>query len=87
MKDISDIVEGHCASEWGGRETGKFLFTDDEVRALIAKEREACAEVCEEVSDEYKLREGMKYPEARTDAQEGADMCANKIRARQEPQG
>lgn len=43
MKDSSDIGEGHCASEWGGRETGKFLFTDDEVRALIAAEREDMA--------------------------------------------
>jgi hypothetical protein len=40
VKDISDIVEGHCASEWGGRETGKFLFTDEEVLALISAERE-----------------------------------------------
>lgn len=53
----------------------------------VSAERAACANLCEEVSDEYKLREGRKYPEARHDAQEGADMCANKIRARQEPQG
>lgn len=75
MKDISDIGEGHCASEWGGRETGKFLFTDDEVRALIDAEREACANECEQEHKES------------GEHQEMALHCADRIRARKEPQG
>ena len=47
MEDKLGVGKGHCASEWGGRETGKFLFTDEEVLALISAERERCAKLCD----------------------------------------
>ena len=63
--------------------------TDDAVerfRRLIElakeEEREACAKVCDDISDEYQEREGLKYAELRTDAQTGASDCAAVIRAR-----
>lgn len=46
----------------------------------VAAERERCASLCEDISDEYQRREGRKYPELRTDAQEGASKCAAAIR-------
>ena len=45
-------------------------------------EREACAKVCEEIEDEYRERESLRYAELRTDAQTGASDCAAAIRAR-----
>jgi len=81
-----EIIKKHC-SIYGGSQREPARWILDAMQEAVAAEREACANLCEEVSDEYKLREGRKYPEARHDAQEGADMCANKIRARQEQQG
>jgi hypothetical protein len=49
-----------------------------------ASEREACAKVCEDISDEYQKREGHKYPEMKTDAQSGASDCVYAILARSE---
>lgn len=46
-------------------------------------EREACAEVCGAISDEYHRREGFKYPELKTDAETGASDCETAIRARE----
>lgn len=42
--------------------------------------RERCASLCDAISDEYRQREGMQWPELKTDAQEGAAVCANRIR-------
>jgi len=55
----------------------------DRFAALVAaKEREACAQVCEDIEDEYRRNEGGKYPELKSDAQTGASDCAAAIRAR-----
>ena len=52
----------------------------DYAAQAVAVERERCAKVCDSISDEYQRREGMKYPELKTDAQEGAADCAVAIR-------
>ena len=51
---------------------------------LIAtqQEREACAKSCEEIEDDYRERESLRYAELKTDAQTGASDCAHRIRAR-----
>ena len=54
------------------------------VRDAVAAEREACAKVCEKISDEYDENEGLKYAELRTDAATGCGDCAAAIRARGE---
>ena len=51
---------------------------------VAAAEREACAKVCEKISDEYDENEGLKYAELRTDAATGGRDCASAIRARGE---
>lgn len=50
---------------------------------VAAAERVACAKVCEEIEDEYRERESIRYAELRTDAQTGASDCAYRIRARE----
>lgn len=53
--------------------------------AIVAvAEREACAKACDEIEDEYRDRESLKYAELKTDAQTGASDCAYRIRARGE---
>lgn len=54
------------------------------VREAVEAEREACAKVCERLSDQYQVRDGRKYPELKTDAQTGSEDCAAEIRARGE---
>jgi hypothetical protein len=48
---------GHCASGWGGRETGPCLYLEDEVLALLKAERErwtkALAASCDEERDQF----------------------------------
>ena len=56
------------------------LYGPATIDAAVAAERERCAQLCEDISDEYQRREGMKYPELKTDAQEGASKCAAAIR-------
>lgn len=51
---------------------------------VAAAEREACAKACEEIEDEYRERESLKFAELKTDAQTGASDCAYRIRARGE---
>ena len=51
---------------------------------VAAAEREACAKVCEKISDDYDENEGRKYAELRTDAATGGRDCASAIRARGE---
>jgi hypothetical protein len=46
-----------------------------------ADERERCKQVCEAISDQYREREGLRYPEMRTDAETGAGECAAAIEA------
>ena len=47
----------------------------------VAAERERCAKLCDDISDEYQRTEGRRYPELKSDAQEGASACADAIRA------
>ena len=49
---------------------------------VAAAEREACAKVCEEIEDDYRERESLRYAELKTDAETGASDCAHRIRAR-----
>ena len=74
-----------------GRNTGEVFATDQSYRtaelfafadAVRSAEREACAKVCEEIEDDYRKRESLRYAELRTDAQTGASDCAHRIRAR-----
>ena len=63
----------------------QFVGTLEDFAALVAAaEREACAKVCEKISDEYDENEGRKYAELRTDAATGGRDCASAIRARGE---
>ena len=55
----------------------------EQFAALVAAaEREACAKVCEEIEDDYRDRESLRYAELKTDAQTGASDCAHRIRER-----
>jgi aspartate/methionine/tyrosine aminotransferase len=54
---------------------------------VAAAEREACAKVCEEIEDDYRTRESLRYAELRTDADIGASDCAHRIRARGDAKG
>lgn len=40
------------------------------------------AEICEHISDEYREREGRRYPELKTDAESVASDCESSIRAK-----
>ncbi len=57
------------------------LFTADQVRALLAAERERHAKLCEDIGDAYQAKEAYKWAELKTDAQTGAHDCAAAIRA------
>ena len=57
------------------------LYTADQLAAAVAAERERAATVCERIADDYNRREGLKYPELKTDAETGANECADAIRA------
>ena len=57
------------------------LFTADQLAAAVAAERERAAQVCDRIADDYNRREGLKYPELKTDAETGANDCADAIRA------
>jgi hypothetical protein len=46
-----------------------------------ADERNRCKQVCEAISDQYREREGSRYPGLRSDAEEGAGACAEAIEA------
>lgn len=52
------------------------------VHRAVQEEREACAKVCEEISDGYMRSESRRFPEMKTDAQTGASDCEDAIRAR-----
>ena len=57
------------------------LVSASQLAAAVAKERERAATVCERIADDYNRQEGLKYPELKTDAETGADECADAIRA------
>lgn len=49
--------------------------------AVEAAAIERCRAACEAIADEYQRKEGMKYPELKSDAQTGASDCEAAIRA------
>ena len=57
------------------------LYTSGQLSAAVAEERERAATVCERIADDYNRREGLKYAELKTDAETGANECADAIRA------
>ncbi len=65
------------------RKTGHYAENGDRVlwNAAVAEAYERCRAICEAISDEYQRREGMKYPELKSDAQTGASDCEAAIRA------
>ena len=65
---------------WEGYQAG-YATAKAETAAAVAKERERAATVCERIADDYNRREGLKYAELKTDAETGANECADAIRA------
>ena len=57
------------------------LVPADQLAAAVAAERERAARVCERIADDYNQREGLKCAELTTDANTGANECADAIRA------
>jgi hypothetical protein len=51
------------------------------IERAVAAERKRCKDLCEAISDQYREREGLRYPEMRTDAETGAGECAAAIEA------
>lgn len=64
----------------------KALATPDDSAAILARHDASiwleAADVCERISDEYREREGYRYPELKTDAEAGASDCEAALRAR-----
>jgi hypothetical protein len=75
--EIAKLMNDTAGQHWGD-EAHFQRFAN----MLLAAEREACAKVCDEISEEYGRREARRYPGLRTDAEMGADVCAVAIRAR-----
>ena len=57
------------------------LYTADQLADAVAAERERAARVCERIADDYNWRESLKWAELKTDAETGANECADAIRA------
>jgi hypothetical protein len=71
------------AVEHGVRYLGP-LYTPAEVAEEVAKEREACAAVCGELTDRWtrEWRAGLKVSTHLEGMSDGADECAEALRAR-----
>ena len=70
--------------------TASPLSVDEMARfaALVAaKEREACAQVCEEVARKYEEQHRGCFPDGMVPAEMGADDCVEAIRARGTKEG
>ena len=82
-EDILRLAREAGFGEWAGTDDVRFLAVIERFAALISSaEREECAKVCEEIEDDYRERESLRYAELKTDAQTGASDCAHRIRAR-----
>ena len=57
-------------------------LTTPVLNRIRAEGMRMAAEICEHISDEYREREGRRYPELKTDAESGASDCESSIRAR-----
>ena len=69
----------HIIAAGANREFARFA-------ALVAaKEREACAQACEEVARKYEERHRGCYPDGMVPAEMGADDCVEVIRAMGKP--
>lgn len=78
---------GYCGNEEGGEhKEGCALSLPNLSTPVLNKYRaegmRMAAEICEHISDEYREREGRRYPELKTDAESGASDCESSIRAR-----
>ena len=78
---------GYCGNEEGGEhKEGCVLSLPNLSTPVLNKYRaegmRMAAEICEHISDEYREREGCRYPELKTDAESGASDCESSIRAR-----
>lgn len=82
---LPPLPEPDLGSILVGRETIALGHSDEAMRAYgeacAAAERERCANLCEDIGDEYQRSEGRKYPELKSDAETGASKCAAAIRA------
>lgn len=79
--EIRNILLSHgCTIKPGNDDLMPYVY--EAAEALIAAEREACAQVCEAISDDYQMREWFKYAEMKTDAEAGAADCSCAIRKR-----
>ncbi len=77
---------GHCGNEVeDGHKEGCALSLPNLSTPVLNKYRaegmRMAAEICEHISDEYREREGRRYPELKTDAESGASDCESSIRA------
>ena len=91
IDEVMLVAEDYSMAVHDGRDADcgrlhKALRTaiEQHVAEEVAKEREACAKVCDAIEDKFYEREGRKAPELRTDATTGAGACGYTIRARAE---
>lgn len=56
------------------------LYSEAQLKQAVSDALEAAAKVCESIADEYQRREGLKYPELKSDAETGASKCEAEIR-------
>jgi subtilisin-like proprotein convertase family protein len=75
---VTDDYPGHT----GQLDAWTLALLERFAALVAAAEREACAKVCDDISEEYCQREGKRLPSLRTDAESGAGDCAEAIRAR-----
>ena len=64
---------------------GTIEFLGSFAALVAAKEREACAQACEEVARKYEERHRGCYPDGMVPAEMGADDCVEVIRAMGKP--
>ena len=83
MGNEAALQHGHTYEPEPGDGTIEFLGS---FAALVAaKEREACAQACEEVARKYEERHRGCYPDGMVPAEMGADDCVEVIRAMGKP--
>lgn len=78
---LSEAAAADAAWPRNGPHRAVQLVPADQLAAAVAAERERAAMVCERIADDYNQRESLKYAELKTDAETGANECADAIRA------
>jgi hypothetical protein len=80
-----EVAPGIFGYEYEEVDAWSFPLIANAIRAAIeravAAERKRCKDLCEAISDQYREREGLRYPELRSDAETGAGECAAAIEA------